>query len=125
VQKNSGVVFSGGTQTVGQVVAGPNARAEMAIGANHADDASRQQDLSRQLDALIQLLQEQQTTIPEATYLLGDARRVATEIQKPEPDGKKVGNLLGILEEGTKGLASAASIVSSVKFLASSLLGIA
>lgn len=124
MQKNSGVIFSGGTQTVGQVVAGPNARAEMAIGVNHADDAARQQDLSRQLDRLIHLLEEQQAAIPEGAYLLGDARRVAMEIEKPEPDGKKVANLLGILEEGTKGLASVASIVSSVKVLACSLLAI-
>lgn len=122
MNKNEGVVITGGQQTVGQIVAGRNARGYMRDGgAEHHIRA--QQDLSAQMEELIRLLQAERNRLPEADDLAGDAKRVAAEIAKPEPNKGKISALLQVLEEGTKNLASVASVVGSVKTLAMGLLG--
>jgi hypothetical protein len=125
MRKNEGIIFSGGTQTVGQVVAGRNAHSYMRVGGTETGDSVRKEELSRKLDELIRLLQEHQNTLPEGMYLVGDARRIEAEITKPAPNKGKLSSLLQVIEAGTKDLASVASLVSSIKALATGLFGIA
>jgi hypothetical protein len=125
MQSNKGIIFSGGTQTIGQAVAGTKARAEQHVTAGAKDPAATSQELAQKLKELICLLQANQASLPEGTSLVGDASRVAAELDKPAPSKTKISSLLQVLEEGTKDIASIASIVSSVKALALGLLGIA
>ena len=124
MRSNQGIIFSGGTQTVGQAVAGTNAHAELHVGPEAKDPTAASQELTQKVDALIRLLQANQTTLSDGASLVGDASRVAAELGKPAPSKTKISSLLQVLEEGTKDIASIASVVSSVKALAVGLLGI-
>ena len=124
MRSNEGIIFSGGTQTVGQAVAGKNARAELHAGTQGNDPGAAGQELAQKLDALIQLLQANQAALSDGAGLVGDASRVAAELGKPAPSKTRISALLQVLEEGTKDIASIASVVSSVKALAAGLLGI-
>jgi|SRR5579871_5292731 len=118
---NQGVVINGGQQTIGQVVAGTGVHAEM-----HIDSKSQavRDDLSRRVEAIIRLLEEKQYEFPDGPFLVGSARRVASEVAKPEPDKRKLSSLLDMLAEGTKDLTSIASVVASVKALATTVFAL-
>jgi hypothetical protein len=118
---NQGVVIKGGTQTIGQLVAGAGAQAEMHFG---SELQSRRDDLSRQIETLVRLLEEKQNETKDGAFLVGSARRVAAEVAKPEPDKGKLASLLDMLAEGTKDLTSIASVVGSVKALATALFAL-
>jgi len=122
---NQGVIFSGGTQTIGQVAAGTNARAESHVVSAPKESPAISQDLAQKLDELIRLLQANQIALPDGASLVGDANRVAAELGKPAPSKTKISSLLDILEEGTKDVASVANIVGSIKALAAVLFGLA
>ena len=124
MHSNKGIIFSGGTQTIGQAVAGTNVRAELHVGAAAKDPVPASQELAQRLDTLIRLLQTNQANLSDGASLVGDASRVAAELGKPAPSKTKISSLLQVLEEGTKDIASIASVVSTVKALAVGLLGI-
>ena len=73
---------------------------------------------------MIQLLQANQAALSDGAGLVGDASRVAAELGKPAPSKTRISALLQVLEEGTRDIASIASVGSSVKALAAGLLGI-
>ncbi len=118
---NRGVIIKGGTQSIGQVVAGTGARAEMHFG---SEQQMRREELSRQIETLVRLLEEKQIEIKDGAFLVGSAQRVATEVAKPDPDKSKLSSLLDMLAEGTKDLTSIASVVGSVKVLATTLFAL-
>jgi hypothetical protein len=121
MSSNQGVVIKGGQQTIGQMVAGTGARAEMHI---EADSRAARDDLSRQVETIIRLLEEKQSEVDEGPFLLGSARRVTSEVAKPEPDKGKLSSLLNMLAEGTKDLTSIASLVATVKALATTVFAL-
>jgi hypothetical protein len=118
---NQGVIIKGGAQSIGQVVAGTNARAEMHLG---SEQPMRREELSRQIETLVRLLEEKQVEIADGAFLVGSAHRVAAEVAKPQPDKGKLSSLLDMLTEGTKDLTSIASVVGSVKVLATTLFAL-
>ncbi|MBV8796254.1 MAG: hypothetical protein JO136_15090 [Hyphomicrobiales bacterium] len=118
---NQGVVITGGAQSIGQVVAGTGARAEMHFG---SEQQTQREELSRQIETLVRLLEERQIGIKDGAFLVGSARRIATEVAKPEPDKSKLSSLLEMLAEGTKDLTSIASVVGSAKALATTLFAL-
>ncbi len=118
---NQGVIFKGGKQTIGQVVAGTGAHAEMHIGSG---SRAARDDLSRQVETIIRLLEEKQNEVKDGPFLVGSARRVASEVAKPEPDKGRLSSLLDMLAEGTKDLTSIASTVASVKALATTVFAL-
>ena len=110
MSSNQGIVFNGGEQHVGQAVAGPGVHVEMHIDLN---SRAARDDLLHQVEAIIRLLEEKQNEIADGPFILGSARRVASEVAKPEPDKRKLSSLLDMLAEGTKDLTSIASVVAS------------
>jgi hypothetical protein len=118
---NQGVVIKGGQQTIGQVVAGTGARAEMHI---ESESRAARDDLSRQVDNIVRLLEEKQSEVEDGPFLVASARRVASEVAKPEPDKSKLSSLLNMLAEGTKDLTSIASLVASVTALATTVFAL-
>ncbi|MDO9709929.1 hypothetical protein [Paracraurococcus lichenis] len=124
MQNNRGIIITNGAQTIGQMVAGDGAAAHMVGSRTGDDDAAVREALTQRLDDLIRALQAEGSSLPDGPYLVGDARRVVAEVAKPEPDSGKVSSLLNVIEQGTKGMASVASIVGSIRTLATGLLGL-
>lgn len=122
MRNNRGVIITGGTQAIDQMVVGDHASGHLTKSIAQDGGGDRQLLLDR-LDQLAALLQQRAAELPEGEYLLGDARRIASEVKKPEPDKGKVASLLDVLESGTKGVASAATLVTAVRALATAVLG--
>ena len=124
MRDNSGVVITGGRQKVGQMVVGDHAIGHQVVHSPGPDLELAHRDLAAKLAELIRVLQREHPELPEGEYLVGDARRVAVEVTKPQPDKGTLSSLLHVLSEGTKGLESAATIVTAIKTLAITVLGI-
>jgi hypothetical protein len=122
MERNEGVVVSGGSLTAGQVVAGRGARASATFSGNVGGlHQVGRDEVARALDNLVAELRRHAAELPDGEELLDSTRAVGEELAKEQPNRRTVTAILKAIGEGA---GSVTSVVGAAQALAAAVTAI-
>ena len=115
IERNDGVMMTGGTMTAGQIAAGRNARARATFNGpvGRIENAGRD-EVAIALKDLLDKLELHEHDIEDYAEIIDSTRMVADELAKPQPNKRTVTSLLAGIKEGVSAVAGLVTSVGSL-----------
>ncbi len=115
IERNDGVMMTGGTMTAGQIAAGRNARARATFNGpvGRIENAGRD-EVAIALKDLLDQLELHEHDIEDYAEIVDSTRMVADELAKPQPNKRTVTSLLAGIKEGVSAVAGLLTSVGSL-----------